>query len=137
MKSIKRWLFPVLLFIGSMMTGVTGYSIIEGYSLSEAFYMTVITFSTVGFREVKELSDGGKLFTSIYIILNLGIFAYVISSFSTLLFEGELRKVFHNFLIGRELKKMRNHIIICGFGRNGVEFIRSLKLLLQRRISKS
>jgi len=114
----KLWI-ALTLFFGSLIIGTLGFTLIENYRLDEAFYMAVITFSTVGFQEVHPLSAHGRIFTGVYIVINLGIFAYVISVFTTYLFEGELRKAFHNFLIGREVKKMKNHIIICGFGRNG------------------
>ena len=116
----KLWI-ALTLFFGSLLIGIIGFMLIEGFSLNEAFYMAVITFSTVGFQEIHPLSSDGRFFTGVYIIVNLGIFAYVISVFTTYLFEGELRKAFHNFLIGREVKKMKNHIIICGFGRNGAK----------------
>ena len=111
----------LLLFAGSMIIGMTGFMVVEGFNVNEAFYMTAITFSTVGFQEVHPLSAGGRIFTGIYIILNLGIFAYVISVFSTFLVEGELKKAFRNFIIGRDVKKMKDHVIICGFGRNGIK----------------
>ena len=116
----KLW-FALSLFFTSLAIGIIGYMLIENYSVSEAFYMSVITFSTVGFQEVHPLHEGGRIFTGFYIIVNLGIFAYIISVVSTYIFEGELRKAFKNFLIGREVKKMKNHIIICGFGRNGAK----------------
>jgi len=116
----KLWI-ALALFFSSLLIGTFGYYYIENYKLWEAFYMAVITFSTVGFQEIHPLGPEGRVFTGIYIIINLGIFAYVISVFTTYLFEGELRKAFHNFLIGREVSKMKNHIIICGFGRNGAK----------------
>lgn len=103
----------------SIVVGISGYKLIEDFTLLESFYMTVITLSTVGFKEVKELSDSGRLFTGFYIILNLGIFAYVVSVITTYLFEGEINKIYKNLMIGREVKKMKDHIIVCGFGRNG------------------
>ena len=93
--------------------------------------MAVITFSTVGFNEVYPLSENGRLFTSIYIIFNLMIFAYVVSVFSTYLFEGELNRLYRKYVFGKEVKKMKDHIIVCGFGRNGnraCEELRSQKV---------
>ncbi len=116
----KLWL-AIGLFLSSMVIGILMFMSIEDFGVADAFYMAVITFSTVGFQEVHQLSPDGRMFTAFYIILNLGIFAYVISVFSTFLFEGELRKALNNFMIGREVKKMKEHIIICGFGRNGVK----------------
>lgn len=118
-KEIKSFVGAIFLLIGSLVIGLTGFTLIEDYNLQEAFYMTAITFSTVGFNEVKPLSDDGRLFTSFYIIFNLGIFAYVVSVMTTYLFEGKLNSVFKNFLSTKEVRKMKDHIIVCGYGRNG------------------
>jgi len=120
-KSLRKLLFAVMAMGMSLMMGVVGYYLLEGFSFLEALYMSVITISTVGFSEVKPLTTGGKIFTIFYIILNLGIFAFVVSTISTYLFEGELQKIYSNFIIGREVKKMKNHVIVCGFGRNGLK----------------
>ncbi|MFY0654165.1 MAG: potassium channel protein [Cyclobacteriaceae bacterium] len=108
-----------MLLLLSLIVGITGFMSIEDYGLVQAFYMTVITFSTVGFNEVNPLSEDGRLFTSFYIIFNLGIFAYVASVMTTYLFEGKLNSVFKSFLSTKEVRKMKDHIIVCGFGRNG------------------
>lgn len=116
---IKRFVSAVILLALSLVTGLAGFMLIESYSLGDAFYMTVITFSTVGFNEVNPLSENGRLFTSFYIIFNLGIFAYVVSVMTTYIFEGKLNSVFRNILLNKEVKKMKGHIIVCGYGRNG------------------
>jgi voltage-gated potassium channel len=81
--------------------------------------MTVITISTVGFREVLPLSDAGKIFTAIYIIFNLIFFAYLVSTVAHYIFEGELNRIFRRIMSSREVSKLKNHIVLCGFGRNG------------------
>ncbi|MDN5201787.1 potassium channel protein [Fulvivirgaceae bacterium BMA10] len=118
-KSLKRLIKAGILLILSIAAGIFGYMGLEGYSLQDAMYMTVVTISTVGFQEVHPLSGAGKIFTTIYIIFNLGIFAYVISIFTTYLFEGELQQIFKEFLQGREVKNLKDHVIVCGYGRNG------------------
>ena len=94
--------------------------LVEAYSPVEAFYMTVITLSTVGFSEVKPLSDAGRLFTSFYIIFNLGIFAYAISLVTAFIVEGEFRETFRKYITSRRVQRLSDHIIVCGFGRKGV-----------------
>ncbi len=116
---IKSFVAAILLLVGSLVIGLCGFMFIENYNLHEAFYMTAITFSTVGFNEVKPLTENGRLFTSFYILFNLGIFAYVVSVMTTYLFEGKLNSLFKNFLSTKEVKKMKDHIIVCGYGRNG------------------
>jgi len=103
----------------SIMIGTIGYMVLEQYNMLDAFYMSIVTISTVGFREVKPLSDGGKIFTSIYIISNLVLFALLVSTVAKYIFEGELNKIYNTIMKGREVSKLRGHIIVCGYGRNG------------------
>ena len=114
-----RWAF--LLIVGELMFGIVGYAQLEGYSLREAFYMVVITISTVGYSEVRPLSSDGQLFTSILIVLNIGIFAYLLAVFSYYVTSGELFKRIHFSLIIKKIKHLENHVIVCGYGRYGRE----------------
>ena len=109
--------FSLLLVIGFV--GIVGYMFFEQFSLLEAAYMTVITVATVGFKEVHPLTDDGKIFTIFLIITSFGIFAYSISTITSYLVEGRLRKIFDNNRKTGRIKKMKDHIIIVGFGRNG------------------
>lgn len=99
--------------------GTLGFIWLENYSLVDAFYMTVITISTVGFGEVQDLSDNGKLFTAGLIMTSFGIFAYAITSITTYLVGGEYKQFIKNQKFMKDLSKMRNHVIVCGFGRVG------------------
>ena len=108
-------------------SGVIGFMIIEKLSFLDAFYMTVITLSTVGFGEVKPLSQAGKIFTSVLIISGVGTFAYAATSMSQFLVEGELRKVFDARRRKKQMKKLENHVIVCGFGRVGEHICEELK----------
>ena len=119
--SLKRLIVAIMLLVVSTIAGIIGYMLLEGYSTTEAFYMTVITLATVGFQEVRPLSEIGRIFTSFYIIFNLGIAAYVVSVFTTYLFEGELHRIFQNLITNREVNRMKDHIILCGLGRNGLK----------------
>lgn len=118
-RDIRKLIYAILLFIISMVIGTTGYMTLEAFNFVDAAYMAILAFSTVGFNEVKPLSQDGKLFSLIYIIVNLGIFAYIVSVLSAFLFEGELRKIFKNIASTREMKKLNHHIIVCGYGKNG------------------
>lgn len=120
-RDIRKFFISATLLLSSLGIGTFGFHWLEKYSWIESFYMAVITFSTVGFNEVHPLSEHGRLFASIYIIFNLMIFAYVVSILSTYLFEGELNRLYHKFVLGKEVEKMKDHIIVCGFGRNGIK----------------
>ena len=87
MKQQQSLILAGLLLLTSILVGTLFYNQIEGFKLIDAFYMTVITISTVGFSEVRGLSVEGRIFTSIYIIFNLAILAYVISVFSSYFFH--------------------------------------------------
>ena len=115
----KRLILAFVLMTLSIFAGIIGYMTIEGYSVLDAFYMTIVTVSTVGFREVQPLSENGKLFTSFYIISNLVFFAFLVSTVAKYIFEGELNKIYNIIMKGREVSKLRGHIIVCGYGRNG------------------
>lgn len=101
--------------------------IVEDFNTIEAFYMTIITLSTVGFQEVKPLSDAGKLFTAFLIITSFGTFAYAISSITRSIVTGEYRYYFKDFKVDTAIEKLEGHSIVCGFGRNGVQAVRTLK----------
>ncbi|UII28158.1 potassium channel family protein [Fulvivirga maritima] len=118
-RSITKLIYATILFLISLVVGTGGYIVLENYSFIDALYMAVITFATVGYTEVNALSASGKIFTLVYIIFNLGIFAYTVSVLSTFLFEGELSRVFKNYISNREVNKLKDHVIVCGFGRNG------------------
>jgi voltage-gated potassium channel len=109
------------LLIGELILGIGGYIILEGYSLREAFYMTIITISTVGFSEVRPLSSTGQLLTSVLILLNIGIFAYLVSVFSFYVIQGEIFKKMNYQIIQKKISKLKDHVIICGYGKYGKE----------------
>ena len=115
----NRLSFGLLLLVASMVIGQLGYTLIEKYSAIDAFYMTVITLSTVGFTEVRELSDAGRIFTSFYIIFNLGIFAYAVGTITSYFVEGEFAELYRRYTVGLKVERLKNHVIVCGMGRNG------------------
>ncbi|MCR9172273.1 MAG: potassium channel protein [bacterium] len=104
-----------------MVGGTMGYIIIEGWGLIDALYMTIITISTVGFAEVHTLSEYGKLFTGFLIISSFGTFAYAITSLTRYLIGGEYKRYIKEYRVMKETRKMNNHVIICGFGRVGIQ----------------
>ncbi len=123
----RRLALIILIALVVFSAGIVGFMTIENMSFLDAFYMTVITLSTVGFGEVKPLSPEGKLFTSFLIISGVGTFAYAATSMSHLLVEGELRKVFDARRRRRLMKRLKNHVIVCGFGRVGEKICEELQ----------
>jgi voltage-gated potassium channel len=116
---LPKVLSPLLLIGVIIFIGTVGFIVIENFTLIEAFYMTIITVATVGFQEVHPLSETGRLFTAFLIITSFGTFAYAITSISKYVLDGEFRNYFNNYRVNTVIQKLENHIIICGYGRNG------------------
>jgi len=117
--NMSKTLLAVIFLIVVVIIGIVGYRVIEGYTFEEALYMTVITMSTVGFTEVRALTPAGHLFTVFMIFASIGIFAYVLGTFSRFLIDGGFRDYTFNRKLDRRIKRMDGHVIICGYGRNG------------------
>ena len=119
MDPIRHLRFSIAALISIIAIGTFGYSMVEGWSLFDSLYMTVITLATVGFKEVQPLSSHGKLFTIILIISGTGMIAYTLSSLFQFTMEGQLRKILGRKKLESRISKLREHYIICGFGRIG------------------
>ncbi|MDA3862090.1 MAG: potassium channel protein [Melioribacteraceae bacterium] len=98
--------------------GTVFYSLSEDFSILEAFYMTIITISTTGFKEVRPLSDAGMVVTIFIIISGVLTIAYTGSKAAQLIIETQL---FRRNRMSKQLGKIKNHYIVCGYGRMGRE----------------
>ncbi|MBP7739048.1 MAG: potassium channel protein [Spirochaetes bacterium] len=107
-----------LLFI-IIAVGVSGYYVIEGMTLFEAFYMTMITISTVGFQEVQPLSTAGRALTIVIISGGITTAAYTIGTLVRTFVEGEMKKTLGRRKVEKKISHLNNHYIICGYGRIG------------------
>lgn len=106
--------------------GISGFILIEKWSFLDAFYMMVITITTVGFGEVQPLSVEGRLFTSFLILSTFGTVTYLISLITSLVASGELGRNIKNFKLLRIMSGLENHIIVCGLGRVGIQVAQDL-----------
>ena len=118
---IREGIIAIALLILALLFGLLGFMWIEGYTFIEAFYMSVITFSTVGYTEVRPLSDTGRIFSSVLILINIVIFAYVLSVLTSYVIEGKFREMWQDYNIEKKVNRLSNHIIICGYGKYGAE----------------
>ena len=112
---IKSVTFGLMVIAG----GTVGYVLIEGMTPFDALYMTTITVTTIGFREVFPLSHGGRIFTMVLAFAGVGVILLIASEFARVMLETDLRRVLG---IRRELKlmkRLKNHIVVCGSGRMG------------------
>jgi voltage-gated potassium channel len=99
--------------------GSAGYMLIEGWSLIDALYMTVITLATVGYGEVHLTSNVGRIFTIILIILGVGFCLYVVGNVVQFLVEGRIRLVLGRRKLDKQIRQIKDHYIVCGYGRMG------------------
>jgi voltage-gated potassium channel len=123
----RKLLFLSLLLGGVVVTGTAGYMLITGASLIDAVYMTIISVTTVGFREVVPLSTAGKIFTIFLIITGLGIVFYVLETIVEDTMEGRIRKILGRRKMERNIAKMKNHVVVAGYGRMGEVVCRDLQ----------
>jgi voltage-gated potassium channel len=112
------WLAAALL-LSVLVIGTAGYVTIEGWSLWDAFYMTVTTIATVGFREVHPLSRAGEAFTIILIFGGVGTAFYTATLVATVMVEGGVHRQFARRRFNRMLDNIQQHFILCGYGRIG------------------
>lgn len=103
----------------TLMFGTASYYFLEDMTLFDALYMTVITISTVGFSEIKPLTLSGRIATMIIISTGISITAYTIGMLLRIFIEGELSKSFGKRRMEKKISKLKNHYIICGYGRIG------------------
>lgn len=104
-----------------LIAGVSGYMAIEGWSFLDALFMTVITVTTVGFREVHPLSDGGRVFTIFLILFGVGTAFYILTTVVQTVVEGELAGALGVRRMQARIEALNDHYILCGFGRVGEE----------------
>lgn len=98
---------------------VLGYMELEGWNFVDSLYMVVITLSTVGFGEVHPLTEAGRTMTTILILTGVGNFAFILGAFSQILVEGKLYKFLGRRRVLKSIDRLRDHCIICGYGRIG------------------
>jgi voltage-gated potassium channel len=119
--------FTGLLTLGVILiVSTVGYMVLEGWSLLDALYMTVITLTTVGYREVQPLDQAGMVFTIFVLFIGVGTAFYILTAFVATIIEGDLRQIFGERRVKIAIERLKDHHIICGFGRVGEEIAREL-----------
>ncbi|OLD25288.1 MAG: hypothetical protein AUJ02_05525 [Chloroflexi bacterium 13_1_40CM_3_65_12] len=120
---LRRFRLPAVLLLLVLVYGITGYTLIERWSLLDAFYMTIITISTVGYSELHGLSTAGRLFTSTLIVVGVGTMLYGFGVFAETLTDNSFVAYRRERQLERALNHLRDHFIICGYGRIGTQIV--------------
>ncbi|RKQ63371.1 voltage-gated potassium channel [Thermovibrio guaymasensis] len=124
--TVKKSLSILATLLLLVIVSTTGIKLIEGWSWLDCLWHTVITISTVGYGEVHPLSVPGKIFTMAVIVVAFALFAYGASTVASMIFEGELRKIFTTKRMEKMVAKLKNHTIVCGLGRTGQAAVKEL-----------
>ncbi len=126
MTPTRRFALAISLVALMTLIGAAGYILIEHMSVLDAFYMSVITISTVGFQEVKPLSPAGRLFTIGLIVTGVGSAIYLFTVIGELVVEGRLREFLGKSAMNRKIHSLAEHVIVCGYGRFGRAVVEEL-----------
>ncbi len=110
-----------------VIAGTVGYMTIEGMGLLDSLYMTIITVTTVGFMEVKPLDAEAKIFTVMLIISSVIIFSFALSVITEYILSRNSLQLLKKKKVKNQINSLSNHVIVCGFGRNGMQAAERLK----------
>lgn len=111
----------ISLMLAVVLSGVLGYRFISDYSWIDALYMTVITMATVGFKEVQPLDDTAKIFTVFLILASVFILGFAISVLTEYVLGRNSLQLLKKKKVKNKIKNLSNHVVICGYGRNGMQ----------------
>ena len=127
MAGTRHLIFSFSILILIVAAGTIGYMIIEGWQFIDALYMTVITISTVGFKEVNQVDLAGRIFTIFLVFSGVGFTLYVAAAVVQFMVEGRIRIILGRRRLDKKIDRLKNHYIICGYGRIGRVLCRHLK----------
>ena len=103
--------------------GIAGYMLIDGWNLLDSFYMVIITISTVGYTEIHPQSAAGRIFTSVLIVTGVATMLYGFGVFAETLADNAFGNYRRERQLERSLNQLRDHFILCGYGRIGTEIV--------------
>ncbi len=123
----NRFILAFVIFLVLILVGTSGYRWLEGMSFIDALYMTVITISTVGFGEVRTLSEMGRIFTIVLILGGGGVAGFAVTVGVDYIMSGKWQEYWGKRRHTRMLSELKDHVIVCGFGRVGKNVTEELK----------
>lgn len=127
MVGTRHLIISISISILILAAGTIGYMTIEGWPFIDAFYMTVITISTVGFKEVNQVDGAGRIFTIFLVFSGVGFTLYVAAAIVQFMVEGRIRIIMGRRRLDKKIERLKNHYIVCGYGRIGRVLCRHLK----------
>jgi voltage-gated potassium channel len=127
MVTFRKIIWWGAMLLALLLAGSLGFVWIEGWGFFDALYMTVTTLTTVGYGEVHPLSHLGRMYNMVLILAGMGTMLYIVGSLARVVVEGEIRAALGKRKLLTRIKRLKDHYIICGFGRIGEIIARQLK----------
>lgn len=127
MTTSRHFIISALLLLFIIAFGALGYMVIEGWNLIDSLYMAIITITTVGFGEVHSISELGRLYTIVLIFVGGGFFVYGAGLVVQFFVEGSIKKILGRRRLEKRISRMKDHYIVCGYGRIGKVLVHNLK----------
>jgi voltage-gated potassium channel len=122
--SYKHLRNAIFVLFAIIITGTSGFMLIEGWNIPDSLYMTIITITTTGFEEVHQLSTEGEIFTLILLMVSFGTVIYIGGTGVQILVES---KFFRRKKMQKKIERLKNHYIVCGYGRMGTHICNDLR----------
>jgi voltage-gated potassium channel len=116
---LRRIVYIGALIAFTMIVGTSGFRLLEGYTLFDAFYMTLITITTVGYQEVRPLTQTGRIFNSFLIFFGVSAMFFAVGAMTQTIIELHLENRYGKRRKRRAIMHLEDHFIVCGFGRVG------------------
>jgi voltage-gated potassium channel len=127
MSQRRRFISTLASLFATVLFGTVGYRLIEGWSLFDGLYMTVITLATIGYGEVHPLTSAGRAFTILLIIVGVTVFGFLVSVLTQAVVENQIAEALGRRRLFKDISQLKDHYILCGAGRVGLRIIEELK----------
>lgn len=119
-ENLRAFASALVMLALAVIVGTSGYMYFnDDFTFVDALYMTIITITTVGFGEVHPLTLEAKVFTMLLILVSFGIFGYLASMVTRYILDGIFRRNLKDYRVIKKIHRLKDHVVICGFGRNG------------------
>ena len=130
----KKFFIPTIVITAVVAYGTIGYMIIEGWNFIDSLFMTVITLTTVGYSEIHEMDQAGRIFSIVLILSGVGAMFYALGVGAKVLLEGEIRDILGRKRLNKKIENLKDHYIVCGYGRMGSIICKELMLYVDTAI---